>query len=190
MDNGDLVTVVVLGILEGVLADTSRGNFSDQLDTLDNTVDNFVFNTGVFTFLKDKIRFLFSDLLRMFHFSHRVFTNSDQVNIVVKCSVALQASAWSHVGVQVEFLSQGEIQRTMSLANWSHQRTFQTDLVSVDGVNCSLGNTETTIGISDWRDIDSLPFNGNSSNGEDFLNGCRNFRSDTIAGNQRDFACA
>lgn len=52
VDDCNLVAVVVFSILEGVLTDTSRSNFSNQLDTLDDSVNDFVFNAGVFTFLK------------------------------------------------------------------------------------------------------------------------------------------
>lgn len=52
VDDSDLVTVVVLGILESVFGDTSGSDFSDKLDTLNNSVNDFVFNARVFTFLR------------------------------------------------------------------------------------------------------------------------------------------
>jgi hypothetical protein len=169
MDDGDLVAVVVLGVLEGVFGDTSRSDFSDQLDALNDSVDDFVFNAGVFTFLKD---FLvnFGSIFTS-KCSHRVLANRHQVNVVVESSVALQASAWSHVGVQVEFLAQSEIQRAMSFSNGRHQWTFQSDLVFVHRVNGSLRDAETTVGVSHGRDICDFPFNGNAGNGEDLLHG-------------------
>lgn len=56
VNDGNLVTVVVLGILESVLGNTSGSDFSDKLDTLNNSVNDLVFNARVFTFLRETIR--------------------------------------------------------------------------------------------------------------------------------------
>jgi hypothetical protein len=69
VDDGDLVAVVVLGVLEGVLADTSRSDFSDQLDTLDDSVDDFVLDAGVFTFLQQKFSVSFQFRFKFLYFS-------------------------------------------------------------------------------------------------------------------------
>lgn len=54
VDNSDLVAVVFLGILEGVLADTSGSDFSNELDTLDDSVDDLVFDARVLSLLQAK----------------------------------------------------------------------------------------------------------------------------------------
>jgi hypothetical protein len=122
--------------------------------------------------------------------SYRVLANGDQVNVVIEGSVALQRAARSHIRIQIEFLSQGEIQGAMTFTDGCHQWTLQTDLISVDRVNGSLWNPETTIWISHWCNIDSFPLNWDSSDSENLLNGSGDFGTDSIAGNQGDFASA
>ena len=63
MDGSDFWFSNVLGILEGIAEDSLTGVSRDELDALDDAVDNYVLDTGVFTF--------------------RIFSDEDRVNVVV-----------------------------------------------------------------------------------------------------------
>lgn len=143
--------MVVLGILEGILGDAQRGFFCDQLDGLHDSVDDLVFDARVFAF--------------------GVLADGDDVDVVVERFVALQASARPDVGVQVELLAQGQIQRAMALADGRHERALQADLVAVDRVDGGLWDAETSVGVPHGCHVHCLPLDGNFGNGEDFLHG-------------------
>lgn len=124
--HGDLLAVVVLGVLEGVLGHTLGGFLGDQLDALNDAVDDLVLDAGVLAL--------------------GVLTDGDHVHIVVQRLVALETAAGTHVGVQIELLAQGQIQRPMALADGRHQRTLQADLVRVHRVNGGLWDAELSVG--------------------------------------------
>jgi len=86
VDASDSVPTVLSSVLEGVLANVSGGGISNELDGLDDAWDDFVLDSRVFTF--------------------SVFSDGDNVDVVVFGLVANDRLAWSNVGVKAEGLSE------------------------------------------------------------------------------------
>ena len=82
MDGSDFWFSNVLGILEGIAEDSLTGVSRDELDALDDAVDNYVLDTGVFTF--------------------RIFSDEDRVNVVVWGFVASDRAAGTDVCEEIE----------------------------------------------------------------------------------------
>lgn len=78
----------------------------------------------------------------------------------------------------------------MSLADGCHEWALQSNLISVDRVDGSLRDAEATVWVSDGCDINGLPLNRDTSGAEDLLHGSRDFWTNSIARDQRDFAGA
>lgn len=97
VDDADLLPSNLLSVLEGKSEDTLRCLSGDKLDTLHNTINNNVLNSGVF--------------------SLGVLSDKDNVNIVVWGLVAGNGSAGTEVGKEVEGSSECQVKRNMSLAN-------------------------------------------------------------------------
>lgn len=89
VDASDSVPTVLSSVLEGVLANVSGGGISNELDGLDDAWNNFVLDSRVFTF--------------------SVFSDGDNVDVVVFGLVANDRLAWSNVGVKAEGLSEHEV---------------------------------------------------------------------------------
>lgn len=95
--DADLLLVDGLGVLEGEAQNTLGGLLGDELDALDNTIDNDVLDTGVFTL--------------------GVLTDQDGVNTVVGGLVAGNGAARTDVGEQVEGTAQSKVQGNVTLTN-------------------------------------------------------------------------
>lgn len=93
----DLAAANLLGVLEREAEDAFRCLAGDELDRLDDTVDNDVLDSGVFSF--------------------RVLTDQHGVDAVVRSLKALDRFAGTDVGEEVESSAEGEIEGDMSLAN-------------------------------------------------------------------------
>jgi len=95
--DADLLLVDGLGVLEGETQDALGSLLGDELDALDNTVDNDVLNSGVFTL--------------------GVLTDEDSVNTVVGGFVTGDGTARTDVGEQVEGTAQSQVQGDVTLTN-------------------------------------------------------------------------
>jgi hypothetical protein len=114
VDSTDLQLANVLGVLEGETKNTLTGVPGDKLDALDDTVDNGVLDTRVFTL--------------------GVLTDEDSVDVVVWGLVTSDRSAWSDVGEEVESSAESQVERDVTLTNWglNGQLLF---LYSFEGLN-------------------------------------------------------
>lgn len=88
--NADLLLARGLSMLESEAQDTLRGFPSDELNTLDNTVNNNVLNAGVFTL--------------------GVLTDQHSVDVVIWGLVSSNRAAWSQVGKEVECTTESQVQ--------------------------------------------------------------------------------
>lgn len=80
----------VLSILKGKTKDTFTGVLGDKLDTLNNTIDNNMLDTGVFAL--------------------SVFANKNSVNVIVGRFVSSDGPAWSDVGKEVECSTESKVE--------------------------------------------------------------------------------
>jgi hypothetical protein len=102
VDNADLLAANGLGVLEGESQDTLGSLTGDKLDALNDTIDDNMFNTRVFTL--------------------GVLSDQDGVDIVIRGLVASDGSAGSQISEEVECSSESKVQGDMSLANGGLER--------------------------------------------------------------------
>lgn len=97
VNDADLGAANGLSVLESISQDSLAGLAGDELDALDDTIDDNVLDTGIFTL--------------------SVLSDKDGVDIVVGGLEAGDGAARSEVSEKVEGSSQGQVQRDMALAN-------------------------------------------------------------------------
>lgn len=136
MNNADLLLSNSLGILESELEDTLGSLTGDQLDGLNDTWDNNVLNTGVF--------------------SLSVLTDENGIDVVVWGLVALDGLARTDVGEKVEGTTESQVEGDVTLSDWGGQWTLQGDQVLLDRLNGGIWNGGLSV-LEDWSDIDGLP---------------------------------
>jgi hypothetical protein len=95
--NANLLLVDGLGVLEGEAQNALGGLLGDELDALDDTINNDVLDTGVFTL--------------------GVLTDQDSVDTIVGGLVAGDGAAGTDVGEQVESTAQSQVQGNVALTN-------------------------------------------------------------------------
>jgi len=79
MDGSDLLSSGKVGEFESIFSNSSGGFLGDDLDTFNDTRVNFVFDTGIFSF--------------------SVFSEDDDINLLVSGTDIGQSSAVGQVGV-------------------------------------------------------------------------------------------
>lgn len=101
---GDFLAEVLRGILEGKVGNLARGLVSDHFNALRDTGHDGVFETRVFTL--------------------SVLTNGHHVHIVVASALLNtgDAQARAHVGVELEGLTQRQVERAVTLADGCGER--------------------------------------------------------------------
>ena len=104
MHDADLLLVDGLGILEGEAQDALGGLLGDELDALNNTVNDDVLDTGVFTL--------------------GVLTDQNSVDVIVGGLVAGNGAAGTNVGEQVEGTTQSQVQGDVTLADGGLNKNF------------------------------------------------------------------
>lgn len=164
VDAGDSVPTVLSSVLESVLADVSGGGLSDELDGLDDAWDDLVLDAGVLTF--------------------SVFSDGDDVDVLVFGLVANDGLAWSNVGVKAEGLSEHEVHGGVASADGSGKGTLKTDLVLVDGFPSGLREYPAAICLLDSVNVSLFPIDWSPSGVEDLGNSSRDLWADAIARNQ------
>jgi hypothetical protein len=163
VDNEDVWLVDGFSVFESVSNDFLGGWLGDQLDGLDDTWDNGMFDTGVFTF--------------------GVFSDQDGVDILVWGVVTGDGLTWTDVGEQVEGSSQGQVHGGVTFTDWGGQWTLQGNQVLVDGVDSWLRQGGLTVN-QQWGDVDWFPVNWDLSGSVDVLDGLGDFWTDTVTFNQ------
>ena len=98
MHHSDLPFANILGVLEGEFEYTLTSLFCDQLDGLDDTIYNNVFNARVFSF--------------------SVFTDEDGVDVVIGGFVPRDGFTGSYVGEEIECSTESQIERNVAFADW------------------------------------------------------------------------
>ena len=97
--HADLLLVDGAGVLEGETEHTLGSLLGDKLDALDDTVDDNVLDTRVFTL--------------------SVLTDQDSVDVVVGGLVASNRAARTDVGEEVEGTTESKVERDVTLSNGS-----------------------------------------------------------------------
>lgn len=92
--------------------------------------------------------------------SFRILPNHYQIDIAVETSQTGDTPAWTHIGVEIEGASKGQVKADMATTDRSRKGSLQTNLVPTDLFNSRLCNTYTSIRQLSWLYVDLVPFNG------------------------------
>ncbi len=114
MDDGDLLAPLLTGQLEGKLDDALgplAGDDAHRLGAL-VVIAALLASTRVHPF--------------------GILAHCDDVDVLVTALGAFEGDDRTHVGVEVEFLAQGDVDGGKTAANRSGERPFQGDLVLLD----------------------------------------------------------
>jgi len=152
--SGDGASLVVDSVLEGKLGDLSAGLFSDKLDTLDDAWNDLVLNTGVL--------------------SLGVLSNSDQVDVFVGGWEALQADAWSNVGVKAKSFSEHQVHAWVAGADWRAEWSLEAALGDVHALFAWVWDFPLARGVLDSHHVSSLPVDWGAGGVEDLAHRIRN----------------
>lgn len=148
------------GILESVSGDVLAGCPGNDLEVLDDARHDFVLEPAVL--------------------SLGVFSDGDDINILVWGVDALKAFARPDIRVQLELLPQGHVQGPEALPDWRLEGALQSELVLAQGVQRVFGNEVALLGLPTGVDIVVLEFYRDLQLVEDVNNCLRNLRADPI----------
>jgi hypothetical protein len=148
VNGSDAVTANLLGIGESITSNTLRSLLGDQLDGLNNTINDFVLDTRVFTL--------------------SVFTDKDSIDILVRGLVANNGAARTNIGIEVEGTTQSQVERNVTLTNGGGKRTLQSNSVLTDRLNSAIRDSSLSV-LDDGSNIDFLPLNRNLGSSKDLL---------------------
>jgi len=151
VDAGDLLAVVGQGKGVGELGNALRLCAGDDLERLDDAVDRLVLEARVL--------------------SLGVLTDDAEVDVLVAGLVAGNVLDQNNRGVDVEFLTEGDVERLVAGAlDGSVEDTLETELVALERGD---GLSEQLLGVLvaslDTGDIDLLPLDGDVIGLEDLL---------------------
>lgn len=162
VDASDLAPVVGQSKGESKLGDALTLRAGDNFQRLNDAVDGLVLKARVFTL--------------------GVLTDDAQVDVLVTGLVAGDVLDEHNASVDIELLSQGDVERLMARAlHGSVEDTLQTKLIALEGGN---GFAEELLRVLatgfDTGDIDLLPLNGHIVGLEDGLDRLGNLSTDTV----------
>src|SRR5580658_3278643 len=116
----NFLALILAGILEGETRHAGRSLFGDDLDALDYSGDNYVFDAGIKTL--------------------GVFAHHDQVYARIAGGNMRQVANRPEVGEEFEALAQLDVNAGEAAANGSGNGTLQSDAGALDGLAEFLGN--------------------------------------------------
>lgn len=162
VDASDLLAVVGQSEAESELGDALRLGTGDDLERLDDAADGLVLETGVLAL--------------------RVLTDDAEIDVVVAGLVARDVLDQDDRGVDIEFLTEGDVEGLVAGAlDGGVKDTLETELVALQG---SDGLLEELLGVlvsaHDTSNIDLLPLNGNIVGLEDRLDRVGDLSTNTI----------
>lgn len=165
VNGGDLVSAILLGVVESVSGDTFGSFVSDKLDGLYHTIHDLVFNAGVLSF--------------------GVFTDEHSVDVVVSGLETFDGLAWSNVRKEVEGSSEGQVERDVTLTDRGSEGTLECDSVLLDGDDGLFRDGLLAV-LDEGSDGNFLPLDGDVGSAVDLLDGVGDFGTDTVTGDHRD----
>ncbi|EEQ41305.1 conserved hypothetical protein [Clavispora lusitaniae ATCC 42720] len=163
VDGSNQLSVVLLGKVKGELGNSLRLESGHDLQGLNDTWNRSVLQARVFTF--------------------GVFSDQGKVNAVQSGLDTWDVLDQNQRSVDVQLLSQGNVQRSGSGVGRGVQDTFQTNLVSLQRLD-GLGDTLVVFGQT--GNINNFPFDWDTLVLEDGLHRVGDFLTNTVTWNQSD----
>lgn len=200
-----LRSIIVDCILEGIFGHTTRCIFRDQFDALHHTVDNFVFDARVFAF----------GVLANGHHIHIVIQSFVALETATRTHICIQIELFAQLQIQramsfadrchqwaleADFVAIDRIDGRLGNAEFTigmlwliikskiNRKKYLKMHFLVFVLASSFGRFEVMKTHPNRCHINCFPFQRHIGCFEDLLHGSRNFRSDTIARDQCDFA--
>ncbi len=115
-----------------------------------------------------------------------VLADDDQVDVLVARLDALHRPRGAQIGVQVERLAEGHVDRAKALADGSRDRPLEGDLRGSDRFEHVLGQRRAVFRDLRLAGVDTDPFEGQSGCLENGDRGVGQLGADAIAGDQGD----
>mmetsp|Transcript_10786 Transcript_10786/g.32062 ORF Transcript_10786/g.32062 Transcript_10786/m.32062 type:complete len:323 (+) Transcript_10786:437-1405(+) len=165
VDSSDLLALVVDCVLESKLSNTAGRLACDDLKALNHAGHHLVLQTRVL--------------------SLGVLANGHQVDIVVSRLVARDRHARPHVGVQIQLLAQGQIERPETLSNRGRHRALQADAVLLDRLEVLQRYHRVGAGVDRLANNLLVPSDRHAGGVEDLLHGLGDVRANAVAGEER-----
>ena len=169
VDAGNLLATIGEGEAESELGNSLRLGAGDDLEGLDDAGNALVLETRVLTL--------------------SVLSDDAQIDILVAGLVAGDVLDQADAGVDVELLSQGDVEALVAgAADGSVQDTLEAELVALerrDTVAESILGAASALDL-ETRNLDLLPLDGDVVGLEDSLDGLGNLSTDTVAGDEGD----
>src|SRR5208282_2778027 len=163
----DFLTLVFAGVLEGEARDAGGGLFADDLDALDHSGDDFVFDAGVKAF--------------------GIFANYDQIDAGVARGNMRQVADGPEVGKEFEALAQLDVDTGEAAANGRCNRALQSDAGALDGFAEFLGNVLVVLFVRFGARREAFPLEFDAGGLEHANRGLDDFGADAVAGDKGYF---
>ncbi len=165
----DLLASELAGVLKGPARDARGGLFGDDLDALDHAGNDLVLDAGVQ--------------------SLGVFADDDEIDAGIAGGNAGKIADGAEVAEEFELLAQLHVDAAESAADGRGDRAFQRHAGALDGFDQLLGDVLVIFGKGVGPGRIALPLKLDAGGFQDSdCRGC-NFRTDSVARNQRNFMC-
>lgn len=165
MDGRDLLAGVITGVLEGVLADTDGGVACDDLKALDDAGVHDVLQPAVLAF--------------------GVLADGDDIDVRVQRVHTWHGHTRANVRVEPKLLTQGEVERAVTLADGRGHGALEPEAIAADRVE-RLGGDEVVAGLGALDvDVMLLPRNWHVCSREHSLHRVCDLRPDAVTWEQR-----
>src|ERR1017187_5922411 len=161
----NFLALVLASMLEGETRNAGGSLFGDDLDALDHSGDNFVFNAGVKAL--------------------SIFADHDQVHAWIPRRNMREVANRAEVCEQFEALAEFDVDAGKAAANWSGHRTFQSDAGALDGFAEFSGNVFVVFLEGFGAGGEAFPFELDAGSFDHANCSLNNFRADSVAGNER-----
>src|SRR5208282_765784 len=165
----NFLALVLAGILEGETRDAGGGLLGDDLQALDHSGDDFVFDAGVESF--------------------GVFADDDQVHARVSRGNMRKVANWAEVSEQFETLTEFDVNAGKAAADGRGYWAFQSDAGALDGIAEFFGNVFVVFLKRFGAGGETLPFELDAGGFDHTNRGLDDFGADAVAGDEGYFMC-
>ncbi len=163
----DFLALVLAGVFKGKTRNAGRSFFSDNLQALHHSGDDFVLQSGVKAL--------------------GILAHDDQVNVGIARRNVRQIAHRTEVRIQIELLSQLHVDAGKAAAHWRCDRTLQSDMSALDGLRKFLRDVFLVFLKSLGARLNGFPFKFESCGFKNADYCLSNLCADTVTGDKCNF---
>ena len=163
----NFLALILARVFKREARDAGGSFFGDDLDALDHSRDNFVFDAGVKPL--------------------GIFADDDQVDARIARGNVRKVANWPEVGEEFEALAQFDVDARKAATDWGCDRALQSDAGPLDGVVELFGNVFVVLLKSFGAGGEALPFEFDAGGFKHANRRLDDFRTDSIAGDEGYF---